>query len=191
MSSNTPLLAVAVSNTHDEKSETTIFPMIYQTREEADQALWKIIVDKEYYYSGVIELWESLFDGENRTGYAIDNDEYYDETNNGTNYKLIRKLITPEMNSRIKEFKKFEDEKIKLLDDNKRRCYFNNPESERAFLNTKFAMHLRSVPMTEKEIAYFMETYSENSEEFGYGPDIITSWEIREVKIAQLPRTSQ
>ena len=45
--------------------------------------------------------------------------------------------------------------------------------------------------MTEEEINNFMKNFSESSEQFGYGSNILTSWDIREVKIYQQIQTNK
>jgi hypothetical protein len=179
------------------------------------QALWEMIVDNYFYYPSVIDMWEHLFDDINYSD-TLDVDEVYnptknesgeyDESNDYFDYNLIRKLITPEMNERIKEINSFYNEEIEQINDEylhldhknentikehnaKRRRYLTSYEKSIEPINAEFEEHFRSVPMTENEIKYFMENFSESSEEFGAGSQILTSWDIREVKIDQHTQT--
>lgn len=172
---------VAVSHAHDGESETIGSSLIYRTRVEAVQALWIMIVDNKFYFPNVIYMWKELFD-------IIENDDVYDETSedyNHEDYVLIRKLITPEMNTRIQTIL---DQGNQIEDQGynpKRKRYNEDYEKKYEQMNIEFDYHLRSVHMTEEEIENFMKNYSECSEEFGAGSQILTSWDIRKVSISQ------
>ena len=109
--------SVALSQSHDNESRTFASSVIYNSRNTAVQGLWEMIVDKKFYHPSVIVMWEHLFDYNNYSD-TLDNDDVYDESSEyylSDDSKLIRKLITPEMNSRIKEFVRFHDkEKINI-----------------------------------------------------------------------------
>lgn len=194
--------SIALSQTHDNELTTIASSLIYPTRAAAVQGLWEMIVRENYYYASVFDMWEHLFDDVHYSD-TLDNAEVYNVTNaDDYDYKLIRKLITPEMNERIKEINRIHNEEIEEINDEeihldhsnqlvikelnaKRRRYFNSYERLIKPINAVFEEHLCSVPMSEDEIKYFMENFSECSEEFGAGSQILTSWDIREVKIYQ------
>jgi hypothetical protein len=182
-------LTVAVSHSHDGDAKTIIYPEIIRTRVEAVKALWKMIVDNKLYFPNVIYMWKELFDDK------LENKDVYDEMSEHYNHEdfvLIRKLITPKMNARIQKI----NERGNQL--NEQGLYPKRIRSNENYaknltrydknyeqMNIEFDLHLRSVQMTEDEIINFMENFSECSEEFGAGSQILTSWNIQEVKIAQ------
>ena len=165
------LWTFAVSETANEESETSLSPNIYPTRTAATQALWrKILVDYNSIHDSVIEFWKSIFDKEYNGVAILNNNVVYDESNTKSKnkYKLIRKLITPAMNTCIKEFCESKDAKMKHIGE------------YQSVLDSEFLNHFSSVSMTEEEIQYFVEKYSSY-----HWSSLSISWDIREVKLVQ------
>ena len=175
MSSITPTIWTGtVSLAYNEESHTRAFRDGHLTREAALQALWRLLlVEHGSIYDSVIEFWVSLFHVEDYPRNILKVEDVYNVSND--EYKLIRKLITPEMYDCIQEMMDSPDgENVKN----------GRLSEEQKALDAEFLEHFCSVQMTEEEIVEFIFNYSYYSGKFGSGPQPV-SWAIWDVKIVQ------
>ena len=203
----------AVSQVYNEDVHTFSSSNIYLTRNAAVQALWRELFDKHNLinHDTLIDCWKEIFYCKNHGVRVLDseeedfdsrvaNDDAYDESND--EYKVFRKLITPEMNARIKELveiehadlerfkaengkniKSFDGSSCCLISDEQLRSHEISFSKSYEPIEKKVRNHFCSVQMTEEEIKDFVENYSYYS---AFDSDEQPmSWDIREVKIVQ------
>jgi hypothetical protein len=205
----------AVSEAYNDELHTLSSSNIYPTRNAAVQGLWRQLFDKHNLinHKTLIDYWKELFycknhgvrvlDSEEEEDFdlRVDNDDAYDESND--EYKVFRKLITPEMNARIKELveiehadlerfkaengkniKSFDGSSCCLISDEQLRSHEISFSKSYESLEKKVRNHFCSVQMTEEEIKDFVENHSYYSA-FNYSEEQPIYWNIREVKIVQ------